>query len=180
MTRKEMSEIFALLLLAYPNAEVFKGGIQKLGPTIELWTAALPDVDFWTGQLAALKLVQECKFPPTIAEFREMAELVRAELREQARAAWNHLKGLMRLAGLSPSEAVAHSMTSAFVRQVVTDMGWPDSLIKRVESVEKDGRRTVIEIYAYYEFCQAYEAAVRKAEAFPRNAPQPKQIGGHK
>ena len=180
MTRKEMSEICALLLLAYPNAEVFKGGIQKLAPTIELWTAALPDVDFWTGQQAALKLVKECTFPPSIAEFREKAELVRTELREQAGAAWDTLKGLLRLAGLSPAEAVAHSMTPAFVRQVVADMGGPDSLVKRVESVDKYGRRTVIEKYAYYEFCEAYEAAVRKAEAFPRNAPQTKQIGGHK
>ena len=31
MTHKEMSEIFAVMLLAYPNAEVFKGGIAKLG-----------------------------------------------------------------------------------------------------------------------------------------------------
>lgn len=37
MTHKEMSEIFAVMLLAYPNAEVFKGGIAKLGPTINLW-----------------------------------------------------------------------------------------------------------------------------------------------
>lgn len=50
MTKKEMSEIFAVLLLAYPNAETFKGGIQKLGPTISLWATCLQDVDFWTGQ----------------------------------------------------------------------------------------------------------------------------------
>lgn len=40
MTHKEMSEIFAVMLLAYPNAEVFKGGIAKLGPTINLWVTA--------------------------------------------------------------------------------------------------------------------------------------------
>ena len=34
MTHKEMSEIFAVMLLAYPNAEVFKGGIAKLGPSL--------------------------------------------------------------------------------------------------------------------------------------------------
>ena len=33
MTHKEMSEIFAVMLLAYPNAEVFRGGIAKLGPS---------------------------------------------------------------------------------------------------------------------------------------------------
>ena len=61
MTHKEMSEIFAVMLLAYPNAEVFKGGIAKLGPTINLWVTCLPEIDFWTGQQAVVKLVRECK-----------------------------------------------------------------------------------------------------------------------
>ena len=60
MTHKEMSEIFAVMLLAYPNAEVFKGGIAKLGPTINLWVTCLPEIDFWTGQQAVVKLVREC------------------------------------------------------------------------------------------------------------------------
>ena len=81
MTHKEMSEIFAVMLLAYPNAEVFKGGIAKLGPTINLWVTCLPEIDFWTGQQAVVKLVRECKFPPTIAEFKEKAEKVQAEVR---------------------------------------------------------------------------------------------------
>lgn len=55
MTHKEMSEIFAVMLLAYPNAEVFKGGIAKLGPTINLWVTCLPEIDFWTGQQAVVK-----------------------------------------------------------------------------------------------------------------------------
>ena len=45
MTHKEMSEIFAVMLLAYPNAEVFKGGIAKLGPTINLWVTCLPEIE---------------------------------------------------------------------------------------------------------------------------------------
>ena len=71
MTQKEMTELFAIMLLAYPNAEIFKGGIQKLAPTIELWTRCLPEVDYWTGQHAVLKLCRECKYPPTIAAFKE-------------------------------------------------------------------------------------------------------------
>lgn len=46
MTKKEMTELFSVMLLAWPNAEMFKGGVAKLGPTIELWTACLTDVDF--------------------------------------------------------------------------------------------------------------------------------------
>ena len=106
MTHKEMSEIFAVMLLAYPNAEVFKGGIAKLGPTINLWVTCLPEIDFWTGQQAVVKLVRECKFPPTIAEFKEKAEKVQAEVRARIDQAWNYLKLDMGL-GKTPEEAVA-------------------------------------------------------------------------
>ena len=75
MTRAEMTEIFAVLMLAYPNAEMFKAPskqalMEKLAPTITLWATCLADVDFWTGQQAAVRVCRVCKFPPTIAEFR--------------------------------------------------------------------------------------------------------------
>ena len=106
MTHKEMSEIFAVMLLAYPNAEVFKGGIAKLGPTINLWVTCLPEIDFWTGQQAVVKLVRECKFPPTIAEFKEKAEKVQAEVKARIDQEWNYLK-LDMVLGKTPEEAVA-------------------------------------------------------------------------
>ena len=92
MTRQEMVEIFAVMLLAYPNAETFKGGIQKLGPTIELWTACLPEVDFWTGKQAVIRLCRENKFPPTIAEFKEKADAVRAEINDRIFTAWTYMR----------------------------------------------------------------------------------------
>lgn len=104
MTHKEMSEIFAVMLLAYPNAEVFKGGIAKLGPTINLWVTCLPEIDFWTGQQAVVKLVRECKFPPTIAEFKEKAEKVQAEVRARIDQAWNYLKLDTGLSGGVPAD----------------------------------------------------------------------------
>ena len=58
VTTKEMTEIFSVMLLAWPNAEMFKGGVAKLGPTIELWTACLSDVDFWLGQQAVIMPVK--------------------------------------------------------------------------------------------------------------------------
>ena len=68
------------MLLAWPNAETFKGGIKKLAPTIRLWTASTMDVDYWTGQQAIIRLCKICKFPPTIAEFREQAKAVNKDL----------------------------------------------------------------------------------------------------
>ena len=80
MTIKETTEIFSLMLLAWPNAENFKGGIQKLEPTIKLWAKCLPDVDFWVAKRAVIKLCRECKFPPTIAEFKSKADEIKAKI----------------------------------------------------------------------------------------------------
>lgn len=80
MTKAEMTKIFSVMMLAYPNSKMFEGGIQKLKPTIELWTTCLADIDFWTGQQAVVRLCRECKYPPTIAEFHEMAEAVTQEI----------------------------------------------------------------------------------------------------
>lgn len=93
MNRAEMTEIFAVLMLAYPNAEMFKAPDQqslkeRLAPTITLWTTCLRDMDFWTAQQAVVKVCQTCKFPPTIAELREAAEAVLAEIRGEIEYAY--------------------------------------------------------------------------------------------
>ena len=76
MTKKEMTELFSVMLLAWPNAEMFKGGVAKLGPTIELWTACLTDVDFWLGQQTVIRLGRGCKFPASSAECKVEADAV--------------------------------------------------------------------------------------------------------
>lgn len=84
MTSKEMTELFAVMLLAWPNAETFKGGIAKLAPTIKLWASCTSDVDFWIGQQAVIRLCKKSKFPPTIAEFREQVENVNKDIKSLA------------------------------------------------------------------------------------------------
>lgn len=97
MTRAEMTEIFAVLMLAYPNAEMFRAPDQqalkeKLAPTITLWTTCLRDVDFWTAQQAVIRVCRTCKFPPTIAEMREAADRVAADVREEIDRAYLWLR----------------------------------------------------------------------------------------
>jgi len=171
MTQKEMTEIFSLLLLAYPNAEMFKGGVGKLKPTIELWTAALPDVDFQMGKQAVIRFIRASRFPPTIAEFRESVSGVMAEIEGRSMVAWNTLKAMITIMGRSPAEAVADENTPEFVRQVVRYMGGPDKLIRRFP----DGTQA----YAYYDFLDAYKYVALKQAGNPLDAKEErKQIGG--
>ena len=97
MTKTEMTELFAVMSLAWPNAEMFKNGVGKLGPTIALWTACLADLDYATAQKAMVKLCRECKFPPAIAELREASDKVNAEIRGEAEMAYLHVRNAVRL-----------------------------------------------------------------------------------
>ena len=147
MTRKEMSEIFAALLLAYPNAEVFKGGIQKLRPTIELWTAALPEVDYWLGQRALIRVVRECKFPPSIAEFREAAKHEQADADNVCYTAWFLLTSQFDRSELESVETLRP--TDPHTARAIEIMGGVQSLQRET---------------AYLEFQAAYQKALRETK----------------
>lgn len=129
MTRKEMTELFSVMLLAWPSAEMFKGGVQKLGPTIELWTKCLPDVDFWTGQQALIRLCQVCKYPPTIAEFREQVENVNKDIYRLTEFEWSRIKGDL-WNGCTPQQIFNGLPPDSLGRLAIIAMGGPDSLIQ--------------------------------------------------
>lgn len=159
-----------------------RAGIAKLGPTINLWVTCLPEIDFWTGQQAVVKLVRECKFPPTIAEFKEKAEKVQAEVRARIDQAWNYLKLDMDL-GKTPEEAVARLPEGTDIRRVIEAMGGPSRLIATGERTFGDGTVKTYEYYNYDGFKSAYETIIRQTSALnsgPRKAVGPgmKQIGG--
>lgn len=161
MTRKEMTEIFSIMLLAYPNAEVFKGGIDKLGPTISLWTQCLPEIDFWTGQKAVIKLCRECKYPPTIAEFREKAENVESEIKAEIDAAWSMVRLSLRFDNKTPQEVFAELPEGSRSRASILAMGGPERLL--VEDLHHMGDGTVKTSTSmnFDGFAQAYRALLR-------------------
>lgn len=104
MTRAEMTEIFSVFMLAWPNAETFRASskeelTEKLGPTITLWATCLRDVDYWTAQKATVKLCQNNKFLPSIAEMREAAEEVNREVSNQAKDAFEFVCNICALYG---------------------------------------------------------------------------------
>lgn len=183
MTHKEMSEIFAVMLLAYPNAEVFKGGVAKLGPTINLWVTALPEVDYWTGCQAVAKLVRECKYPPTIAEFKTKADAVQSEVMTQISSAWNWVKTEIGVFGESPHEFFVGLPEDSGIRRAIEMIGGPDCIVIKEEHTFGDGHKEMVEEYNYRKFVEAYEKVLRQTNALsggPRKAVGSgvKQIGG--
>lgn len=132
MTNKEMTELFALMLLAWPNAETFKGGITKLAPTIKLWTSCTTDVDFWTGQQAVIRLCQKCKFPPTIAEFREQVGKVDKDVQALISRTVNEIRSADCMFG-STDALYGALPPESFTRKVIDAMGGPNTLVRSFE-----------------------------------------------
>lgn len=71
MTSAEISEIFAVITLAWPNSEIAKADARTLRMTVALWTKMAADVEYYFGVKAIHELCKKSKFPPTIAEFLE-------------------------------------------------------------------------------------------------------------
>lgn len=154
MTRKEVTELFSVMLLAWPNAEMFKGGVQKLGPTIELWAKCLPDVDFWTGQQALIRLCQVCKFPPTIAEFREQVEGVNNSIKERTSLEWSLIRMELDM-GKTPWQVFDELHPESLSRLAMISMGGPEKIIQECGLLN------------YYGFEEAFRNAIRSQGALP-------------
>ncbi len=121
MTKKEMTEIFGVMMLAWPNAEMFKGGVQKLGPTVELWAKCLRDIEYWIGQQATFQLCQTCKFPPTIAEFLECSRAVISTYKTQID---NQTSMFRMMSDLNGREAAYRSLgAGSIVKEAIDRMG---------------------------------------------------------
>jgi len=129
MTRAEMTEIFAILALAYPNAEMFKAPNaqavrEKLAPTIILWTTCLQEFDGWTMQRAVVKVCQTCKFPPSIAEMREAAEKVLSECKAEISNAYLMARNALAIGKTlgETKEQVCEALPPR-TRRVIAEMG---------------------------------------------------------
>lgn len=153
MNRAEMTEIFAALMLAYPNAEMFRAADQqalkeKLAPTITLWTACLRDMDFWTAQRAVIRVCRTCKFPPTIAEMREAAERVREEVRREIDRAYLSVRDDVRfMTERGKTMRQVYDGLSVRSRKVIDAMGGmeqfapPDSPMLNMEGFQRTYER---------------------------------------
>lgn len=138
MTVLEMTEIFSAMLLAWPNAEMFKGGISQLEPTIKFWAVCTAPMDYWTGQQAIIRLCRTHKFPPTIAEFREQAEAVSKDVRALISRTIQEIRGAELMYGTLPAFYAALPQGN-FTKAVIDAIGGPDALVL---TFNRDGKTT--------------------------------------
>lgn len=164
MTDKQMTELFTVMILAWPNAEMFKGGIQKLGPTILLWTSRTRDIDFWTAQQAVARLCDACKYPPTIAEFREQSKKISAGIRSRVEFVFDEIK-LADSMGEGVEGWYRKLPANSAERATVDAMGGPSTLVK------EGGLAWNYELYE-----KTYNRIIRQRSATPLPLPSAERL----
>lgn len=71
MTKKQTIELFAIFIAAYPNFDKFKDDSQVEG-MINIWASIFSDDDAAIVGMAAKKHIATNKWPPSIAEIRDI------------------------------------------------------------------------------------------------------------
>ena len=80
MTKKETIGLFGILIAAYPNFDKFKDDSQVEG-MVNMWATLFSDDDSAIVGLAVKKHIMTSKWPPSVAEIREiMADITHPDL----------------------------------------------------------------------------------------------------
>jgi len=167
MTKAEMTKLFAAMSLIYRHDKMFSAGIEALKPTIEIWTATLPELSYALGQQALIRVFRTCKYPPTPAELGEAAEEILNELNSQCTQLKNDIRFSTEYLG-SIEEYYASLPNGHMTRCVIDRIGGPEKLYENLESGGQIRNWTAFEA-AHREICLSGGTALpgAKASALP-------------
>lgn len=142
MTRKEVTEIFSIIMVAWPNSKIFSDE-QKLKPAVETWAACTKDIDFWTAKKTIISLCQNNKYPPSINEFRERAAEINAKLAEDAKTLLDMIRIGFNLYGNEALDKIpaAHRVIAGMEEPLLTDDRWNvDGFVQSYTDLRKAGQ----------------------------------------
>ena len=122
MTKKETISLFGILIAAYPNFDKFKDDNQ-VESMVNMWASLFADDDSAIVGLAVKKHIMTSKWPPSIAEIRDiMADITHPDLIPPDQA-WAAVSNLLYSVGESNNDA-AHRKLPALIAQTVDAIGW--------------------------------------------------------
>lgn len=122
MTKKETISLFGILIAAYPNFDKFKDDSQVEG-MVNMWASLFADDDSAIVGLAVKKHIMTNKWPPSIAEIREiMADITHPDLIPPDQA-WAAVSDLLYAVG-EYNHGDAHRNLPPLIAQTVDAIGW--------------------------------------------------------
>lgn len=117
MTRADAAKLVAIIVTAYPNFDKFKDA-QAIASTVDLWAAMFADDDARIVGLAVKKHIATNKWPPSVAELREiMLEIQRPELIAPDQA-WAAVSDYMHTEGSWGSDHLDRALPPLVARAV--------------------------------------------------------------
>lgn len=122
MNRKEAAQLVAIVVTAYPNYDKFKDA-ESVKATVNLWAMMFADDDGGLVGLAVQKHIVTNKWPPSVAEIRElMLELRHPEL-VPPDTAWLAVSDLLHSAG-QYNHGNLQNQLPPLVARAVESIGW--------------------------------------------------------
>lgn len=160
MTKKETISLFGILIAAYPNFDKFKDDSQVEG-MVNMWASLFADDDSAIVGLAVKKHIMTNKWPPSIAEIREiMADITHPDLIPPDQA-WAAVSDLLYAVG-EYNHGDAHRNLPPLIAQTVDAIGW--STLYQLHCGHHRGNKDGMDRVAFMDLYRpAYERARQDA-----------------
>ena len=122
MTKADAARLVAIVVTAYPNFDKFKDA-KAIEATVNLWAMMFEQDESGIVALAVKKHIATSKWPPSVAEVREiMLEIQHPELIEPDKA-WLAVSDLMYSAGQFNHGDLSRQLPP-LVARAVESIGW--------------------------------------------------------
>lgn len=122
MTKKEIISLFSILIAAYPNFDKFKDDNQ-VENMVNMWAMLFADDDSKLVGLAVKKHISTSKWPPSIAEIREiMVDITHPDLIPPDQA-WAAVSDLIVTEG-EHNHMETHKTLPPLIARTVDAIGW--------------------------------------------------------
>lgn len=155
MTHEETVKLFGLIIVAYPNFDKFKDEAH-IRATVALWDMMFADDEKWLVSMAVEKHISTSKWPPSIAEIREiMAEIKQPDILP-ADEAWGLVEKLMHVH--ESLYAPATAFLPRLVGETVDAVGF--EYLKSMRRASAQGHTAKIGLDRHA-FIQSYEARMK-------------------
>ena len=137
--------------------------------TFNLWYTALQDIPYPSLNRASTSYIMSNRFPPTIADIRQLAYDLTSQPDELPSAAWNQLLRALRMSYAPNSEDVWNQLpdiTKKIVGGYATFRAWGNTELSALESVQRP---------MFVKRFEEYTQREREAAAIPQalRPPQP-------
>lgn len=122
MTKTDAAKLIAIVVTAYPNFDKFKDA-EAVKATVSLWAMMFSDDDSGLVGLAVQKHIATSKWPPSVAEIRELMLELKAPDLIAPDTAWLAVSDLLHSEGQYNHGSLQHQLPP-LVARAVESIGW--------------------------------------------------------